>query len=276
MNELQGRVAVVTGAASGIGRALAEAFALEGMKVVLADIEDNALSITAAELDSNGVEVLTVRTDVSKYDEVNNLAQKTLDAFGAVHILCNNAGVIDMVDRPIWETPIDSLEWLMGVNVWGVIYGIHVFTPIMLSQAPADCHIVNTASIAGLLSGGDYGLYNATKHAVVSISETAHLALAQQNANLKVSVLCPGFVHTRFVEAERNQPSNLSDSSAADAAQKKDRIEAMQKVLQEGMAPMEIAQFTLKAIREEKLYVLSHPEFTPGIQERMDNILAHV
>ena len=220
MNEFQGRVAIVTGAASGIGRALAKIFAREGMKVVLADIESEALSATAAELEAQGAEVLSVQTDVSKYDAVTNLAQKTLDAFGAAHILCNNAGVIDMADRPIWETPIDSLEWLMGVNVWGVIFGIHIFTPIMLAQAPTDCHIVNTASIAGLLSGGDYGLYNATKHAVVSISETASTALEQRNANVKVSVLCPGFVNTRFVEAERNQPAHLTETSEIDELRK--------------------------------------------------------
>ncbi len=275
MKKFKGKVAVVTGAASGIGRGLAEIFAREGMKVVLADIEEIALSVAAAELKSQGAEILTVKTDVSKYEDVTHLAQKTQDAFGAVHILCNNAGVIDMADRPIWETPLDNLEWLMGVNVWGVVYGLHAFTPIMLAQAPADCYIINTASIAGLLTGGDYGLYNASKHAVVSISETAHLALAQRNANVKISVLCPGFVNTRFVEAERNLPSQISKSFETDLVRKKNRIETMQKVLQAGMSPLEVAEYTLKAIQEDKLYVLPHPEFKPGIQERMENILAH-
>ena len=276
MKEFRDKVSVITGAASGIGRALAELFAQEEMKVVLADVESEALSIAAEELKAQGAEVLTVQTDVSNYGDVTNLAQKTLDAFGAVHLLCNNAGVIDMTDRPIWETPLDSLEWLMGVNVWGVVYGIHAFTPIMLAQAPADCHIVNTASIAGLLSGGDYGLYNATKHAVVSITETVHFALAQRKANVQVSVLCPGFVKTRFVEADRNIPSHLSRRSAKENRQKQDRIQAMHQILNQGMPPSQIAGIVFKAIQEEKLYVLSHPEFKPSIQERMENILAHV
>ncbi|MGB2964222.1 MAG: SDR family NAD(P)-dependent oxidoreductase [Anaerolineales bacterium] len=275
MKVFKGKVAVVTGAASGIGRSLAEKFAQEEMKVVLADIESAALAIAAEEFESQGVEVLSVQTDVSNYADVTNLAQKTLDTFGAVHILCNNAGVIDMADRPIWKTPLDNLEWLVGVNVWGVIYGIHIFTPIMLAQEPADCHIVNTASIAGLLSGGDYGLYNATKHAVVSISETIHSALAQRKANVNISVLCPGFVKTHFVEADRNKPSHLSRRSAADERQKQDRIQSMQEILDQGMDPSQVATEVLKAIRNNNLYVLPHPEFKQGIIDRMENILTH-
>jgi short-subunit dehydrogenase len=156
----------------------------------------------------------------------------------------------------------------MGSDLWhSYICSHHV------GARPVDCHVVNTASIAGLLFGGDYGLYNASKHAVVSLSETAHLALAQQSANVKVSVLCPGFVNTHLVDAGRNRPSHLSQRSADDGRRMQDRIQTMSKVLDEGMSAAQVAEYVIRAIREEKFYVLPHPEFKPGIQKRMDNIL---
>lgn len=272
MKFFKDKVAVVTGAASGIGRALAENFISKKMKVVLADIEEESLLIAAEEMASKGGEVLAVQTDVSTYEDMVNLAQKTLDSFGTVHILCNNAGVIDMVDRPVWETPVDSMTWLMGVNIWGIVYGIHVFVPIMLRQG-LECHIVNTASIAGLLSDGHYGLYNASKHAVVSLSETIHLALLEQEANIKVSVLCPGFVNTKLIYADRNLPSKIGNDTIDAQQRKKENINQMSKILKEGMSPDMVAEYVLQAIIEGRFYILPHKEFKPSIKGRMVNIL---
>src|SRR5262245_34708822 len=169
MKEFTGKVAVVTGAASGIGRALAERFARAGMKVVLADVETGALEEAAREIRATGAPTLAVRTDVSKAADVEGLARATLDAFGAVHILCNNAGVA--LGGPCWMHTVADWEWVLGVNLWGVIHGVRVFTPIMLSQG-GEGHIVNTASLAGLFSGPGSAIYNVTKHGVVTLSET--------------------------------------------------------------------------------------------------------
>jgi NAD(P)-dependent dehydrogenase (short-subunit alcohol dehydrogenase family) len=272
MQDFKDKVAVVTGAASGIGRGLAERFAAEGMKVVLSDVEQEALVRVESEMRDQGATVLAVQTDVSDADQVESLARKTLDAFGAVHILCNNAGVIDMADRPVWETPLDVLEWVMGVNVWGVIHGLRSFIPVMLDQG-TDCHVVNSASIAGLLANGEYGLYNPSKHAVVALSETAHLVLNERQAKVKVSVLCPGFVNTRLIDAGRNQPIQPQDESAEVESRKQDRVDTMRQVLQAGMPPAQVADHVVTAIREERFYILPHPEFKPEIERRMEDIL---
>jgi NAD(P)-dependent dehydrogenase (short-subunit alcohol dehydrogenase family) len=272
MQDFKDKVAVVTGAASGIGRGLAERFAAEGMKVVLSDVEQEALVRVESEMRDQGATVLAVQTDVSDADQVESLARKTLDAFGAVHILCNNAGVIDMADRPVWETPLDVLEWVMGVNVWGVIHGLRSFIPVMLDQ-DTDCHVVNSASIAGLLANGEYGLYNPSKHAVVALSETAHLVLNERQAKVKVSVLCPGFVNTRLIDAGRNQPIQPQDESAEVESRKQDRVDTMRQVLQAGMPPAQVADHVVTAIREERFYILPHPEFKPEIERRMEDIL---
>jgi NAD(P)-dependent dehydrogenase (short-subunit alcohol dehydrogenase family) len=272
MQDFKDKVAVVTGAASGIGRGLAERFAAEGVKVVLSDVEQEALVRVESEMRDQGATVLAVQTDVSDADQVESLARKTLDAFGAVHILCNNAGVIDMADRPVWETPLDVLEWVMGVNVWGVIHGLRSFIPVMLDQ-DTDCHVVNSASIAGLLANGEYGLYNPSKHAVVALSETAHLVLNERQAKVKVSVLCPGFVNTRLIDAGRNQPIQPQDESAEVESRKQDRVDTMRQVLQAGMPPAQVADHVVTAIREERFYILPHPEFKPEIERRMEDIL---
>jgi NAD(P)-dependent dehydrogenase (short-subunit alcohol dehydrogenase family) len=272
MQDFKDKVAVVTGAASGIGRGLVERFAAEGMKVVLSDIEQESLAQVESEMRDQGATVLAVQTDVSGADQVESLARKTLDAFGAVHILCNNAGVIDMADRPVWETPLNVLEWVMGVNVWGVIHGLRSFIPVMLEQ-DTDCHVVNTASIAGLLANGEYGLYNPSKHAVVALSETTHLALHEQQVKVKVSVLCPGFVNTRLIDAGRNQPIQPQDEPVEAESRKQDRVDTMRRVLQVGMPPAQVADHVVTAIREERFYILPHPEFKPEIQRRMEDIL---
>lgn len=274
MNEFEGQVAVITGAASGIGRRLAIRCAQEGLKLVLADIEPTTLSQTEALLSAAGATVLSVVTDVSKASQVEALAQKTLDTFGAVHLLFNNAGVA-LVGPAVWEyTPADW-EWLIGVNLWGVIHGIRVFVPIMLSQE-SKCHIINTASGAGLLSNPNFGAYNVTKHAVVTLSETLHHELVQKGAKIKVSVLCPRAVNTKLFELSRNRPSQLLND-AKQKAQRKDKYEPfwqqMQQITETGMSPVQVADVVFEAIRNEKFYILTHPKVKDGVQMRMEDIL---
>ena len=274
MKDFEGKVAVVTGAASGIGRALVQRFATEGMKVVLADIEQEALAKAESEMKGQGATVLAVRTDVSKAGDVEALAKKTLDAFGAVHVLCNNAGVVNPADRPLWECTLAELKWVMGVNVWGVIHGVRVFVPIMLEQ-DTECYIVNTGSTGGLVSTPNDVIYTMTKHGVVALSETIHLRLAEEKAKVKVSVLCPGFINTRLVDAGRNRPVELQGHPVAKqlGLEGEQRVHKMRQVLQEGMSPSQVADYVVEAIREEKFYILTHPEFKKEIETRMENIL---
>src|SRR5947209_3090517 len=206
MQEFKDKVAVITGAASGIGRALTDRCVQEGMRVVLADVEVETLTKTEASMKASGATVLAVRTDVSQARDVEALAQKTLNTFGAVHLLCNNAGVAS--EAVVWESTIAEWEWVMGVNLWSVIHGVRVFVPIMLAQ-DTECHIVNTASMAGLISGPGLGAYKVTKHGVVALSETLYHELAERGAKVKVSVLCPGVVSTRIMEGGRNRPGHL-------------------------------------------------------------------
>lgn len=268
MRELVGKVAVVTGAASGIGFALAERFLREGMKVVLADIEASALEDAQHKLGKN---TLALQTDVSQAASVEQLAAKTLAAFGAVHIVCNNAGVGNP-PAPVWESTLADWQWVLGVNLWGVIHGIRVFTPILLKQGGPG-HIVNTASMAGLLSAPMMGIYNATKHAVVAISETMHAELAAMQSPLKVSVLCPAFVQTRIGESSRNRPAALA-GAAIDEAKVAQFMAMMRAGLEGGLAPHVVADRVLEAIQQEKLYVLTHPEYKPVIQQHMEDIVA--
>ena len=207
MKEFTDRVAVVTGGASGIGRAMADRFAAAGMKVVLADIEANALHQAESDMRTQGATVLGIVTDVAQAESVEALAQKTMDAFGGVHIVCNNAGVGGGFGLS-WTQPLKNWEWGFGVNLWGVVHGIRTFVPLMLKQE-TEGHIVNTASMAGLLSAPFMSIYDATKFAVVAISESLQLELAMQSAKVKVSVLCPGFVNTNIATSERNRPAHL-------------------------------------------------------------------
>ena len=207
MKEFKDKVAVITGAASGIGLGIARRAAKEGMKVVLADIEKDALNQTEEELKASGVDVISVLTDVSKSENIEKLAQKTIDAFGEVHLLCNNAGVA--APGALWETILSDWEWVIGVNLWGVIHGIRTFIPIMLQQ-DNECHIVNTSSMAGLLAGDPgNGIYSITKQGVVALSESLRTGFVVMGAKIGVSVLCPGIVNTRITDSERNRPAEF-------------------------------------------------------------------
>ena len=271
MRELKDKVAVVTGAASGIGRAMAERFAAEGMKVVLADIEPGALDQAEKECKAKGATVLAVRCDVSKAAEVEALAKKTVDGFGAVHIVCNNAGVVPPAG-PLWERTEADWQWVLGANLWGVIHGVRVFVPIMLQQG-TEGHIVNTASLAGLVSVPWLGIYNVTKHAVVTFSETLYRELAATGAAVKVSVLCPAWVRTRLADADRNRPAELQNPEREKNAQELAIEQAVRGFLDSGISTEEVADAVVNAIKEERLYILTHPQSIEAVRTRMEDIL---
>ena len=273
MKEFKDKVAVVTGAASGIGRALAAGFAAEGMRVVLADIEEGALAKAESELKAAGATVLAVVTDVSNGAEVKALAEKTIETYGGVHILCNNAGVAPVTGAS-WELTEADWRWVLGVNLWGVLHGIRVFVPIMLEQG-SEGHIVNTASIAGLLSVPWGATYSVAKHGVVTLSESLHRELALVGSALKVSVLCPAWVKTRLMDADRNRPAGLRNAPGVGGRQPQAAAleQAVRQLISAGTNPAEIADHVIAAIRDERFYVLPHPEWKEQVRARMEGIL---
>ncbi len=271
MKEFTNRVAVVTGGASGIGRAMADRFAAAGMKIVLADIEEGALRQAEEDMRTKGATVLGVVTDVAKAESVAALAQQALDAFGAVHIVCNNAGVGGGFG-PSWTQPLQNWEWGFGVNLWGVIHGIRTFTPIMLKQ-DTEGHIVNTASMAGLLSAPFMAVYDATKFAVVTISESLQLELVMQKAKVKVSVLCPGFVNTNIATSERNRPARLQVEMPQFSEAEQLFAATMFTRIASGMPPAEVAEKVFSSVQNEQFYILPHPEFLAFVRARMNAIL---
>jgi NAD(P)-dependent dehydrogenase (short-subunit alcohol dehydrogenase family) len=272
MKDFNGKVAVITGAANGIGFGIAERCAQLGMKVVLAGINEANLATAEEKLKPTGATLFSVRTDVSKREDIEALAQKTLEAFGAVHLLVNNAGVA--AGSSVWESTWEEWEWVMNVNLWGVLYGVKVFTPLMLAQN-TEAHIVNVASVAGLLPDHPCAPYQVTKHAVVALTESLYYSLAEQNARVKVSVVCPGWVKTSILKAERNRPADLQNKPGS-IQDKRKRVAAyreMKEAMETGMSVQAMTEYIFRAVENEQLYVLSHPEVTPYIQERMDNIL---
>ena len=273
MKEFQGKVAVVTGEASGIGRALAERCAQEGMKVVLADIEEKALVQASQDLAAQGAQVLAVPTDVSQAGEVETLANKAFETYSAVHLLFNNAGV--GAGKSAWESTLADWEWVLGVNLWGVIHGIHFFVPRMLEQG-SQGHIVNTASMAGLTYGPGQCVYKVSKHGIVSLSETLYFELAMRGASLKVSVLCPGFVNTNVLESERNRPARLQNPPEDEeplTPQLEAVLQRFRQAFRDGMPPQQVADIVFGAIREERFYILTHPTWKAAIQVRMEDML---
>ncbi len=260
MEKLSGKVAVVTGAASGIGLALAKRLGAEGMKLVLADVEPAALAGAQQALAGAGIECIAVPTDVSRADAVAALAERTLDAFGAVHVVCNNAGVF--AGGLSWEAPLSDYEWVLGVNTWGVIHGIRSFVPILLRQGEPG-HVVNTASMAAVTSGPLSAAYFMSKHAVLALSESLYLELRLRNAKVGVSVVCPELIATRIGDADRNRPPHLKRGDAP-ASPERDLIEGAIRATTEsqGIAPDVIAERTLAAIRTGRFYVLA-PEGNP-------------
>src|SRR6185295_248928 len=271
MKDFRDKVAVVTGAASGIGRGLADRFAAEGMRVVLADVEQAALDQAEREMTDAGATVMAVRTDVSKLADVQALAQKTVERFGAVHVLCNNAGVGG--GGGTWDATLEDWEWVLGVNLWGVIHGGRTFVPIMLAQGD-ECHIVNTASVAGLIAGAAGSSYTVSKYGVVALSETLYHELQQASGGkIGVSVLCPSLTNTRILESGRNHPSGpLADP--AEGTQERMMLDMLRGIFKGGMAPSETARIVFEAIVEGRFYILTHPEHNAQLAGRASAIVA--
>lgn len=271
MQDFEGRTAVVTGGASGIGRAIGELLLDKGMNVVLADIEARALDATVAELAGRGP-CIGVRTDVSKAEEVQALAERAVAEFGALHLACNNAGVF--AGGLLWEESLADYRWLLDVNVWGVIHGIRTFVPIMAAQ-DVECHVVNTASMAAVTALPYSGIYHMTKHAVLALSESLYHELSFHAPNVGVSVLCPEAINTGIARAERNRPAAYS--SAGDIVDSGERAlvtQALTDSCSAGLPPAAMAQRVYEAIREKRFYILSEDAWRDAAHLRMDDIRA--
>lgn len=267
MQQLSGKVAVVTGAASGIGLGMARAFAGAKLRLVLADIEAAALEAAAADLRAGGADVVTLRTDVSDPGAVEALADHAYRSFGAVNVLCNNAGVIEN-NRPTWEYSLDDWNWVLGINLMGVVHGIRAFVPRMLDGGEAG-HIVNTASFGGLISGSATPIYIASKHAVVALSENLHHDFVSRGAPIGVSALCPGWVRTAIVESDRNRV----DAPALDDKLARTR-QRFQQGIDSGIEPEAVGHLVLEAIGAGRFYIHTHPEWLDVVRERCDAVIA--
>ena len=270
MKALRGKVAVVTGGASGLGRAMALQFAREGMLVAIADIEQTALDASVAELQALGARAIGVRTDVSVAAQVDALAARVIDEFGSVHLVCNNAGISPL--GAVWENTLADWQWMLGVNLWGVIHGVRAFTPLLLAQD--EGHIVNTASVAGLINPPGSGMYNATKHAVVALTETLYHDLAVRKSNVGCSVLCPAYVPTGIADSERNRPAELSNPAGDKSAEQLAKQAMLSKAVRSGrLSADDIGAAVLAAVKEGRFYILTHPRIKGAIQARMEDIL---
>ncbi len=272
MRDFQGKVALITGAASGFGLEFARIAAGLGMRLVLADVEVDPLARAAAMLQAAGADVLAERVDVSSAEEMERLAARSVERFGAVHLLFNNAGV-GGGGGLIWEASTNDWAWVLGVNLWGVIHGVRCFVPLMLRQ-DCECHVVNTASAAGLIAPQTMGVYNTSKHAVVALTETLFHDLRLVNAKIGVSVLCPAFVNTGIAHAERNRPPELRNEAPPTRSQIAARNAAEHATAAGRIGAADVARLTFEAIREDRFYVITHPRILPAVELRMQDILA--
>jgi len=282
MKEFKGNIAVITGAGSGIGFALAERCAKEGMKIVLADIDEKFLRRAQRKMKRSGASFITVLTDVSKASDVEALAEKTLDTYGAIHLLVNNAGIGNT--KYTWDFTLKDWEWQLGVCLWGVIHGVRIFTPIMLKQGD-ECHIVNVSSMEGLFSGSGPGgcVYGTAKHGVISLTETLRTDLEIRGSKLKVSVVCPGFVNTKIFLGDIHRPEEFQNppSKQVESTRTADYFAkfgyTLEKAFKETslMSSEESAEIIFQGIKEEKFYILTHKDSIMKrlVKERFDEIL---
>ena len=273
MQELKGKVAVVTGGASGIGLAMARAFGAEGMNLVIADIEERALDAAGDQLREEGLSVRTHVCDVSDGDAVDDLGAAAVDSFGAVHVVCNNAGV--SAGGLLHNVSVKDWEWVLGVNLWGVIHGVRVFLPRLLEQG--EGHIVNTASVLGLFSAPFAGPYAVSKFGVVALSESLFQELALSNTDVGVSVLCPGWVSTNLHDADRNRPADLRNPTVADEDLDPMAVamrDALKGVIESGMAPADVAARVVAAVKEKQFYILTHDASADAVAQRSAAIVA--
>jgi NAD(P)-dependent dehydrogenase (short-subunit alcohol dehydrogenase family) len=273
MQDFAGKVAVITGAASGIGKALTEKCIAEGMHVVMADIEEAVLEKAAAELQATtNNQVLPIVANVAMEAELRKVRDEAVETLGGAHLLFNNAGVGGGGNS--WNATQKDWDWVFGVNLWSVIYGLRVFVPQMIAQE-TPCHIVNTASIAGIIGGSTNALYSVTKHGVVALTENLSVDLKAEDTNIGCSVLCPGFVNTNIFNSGRNRPADLANREDPQPLTPEDeqRIAMFQEILRQGMQPAEIAEIVFDAIRGDRLYILTHDHFDEMIRDRAENMI---
>ncbi|MDG2050507.1 MAG: SDR family NAD(P)-dependent oxidoreductase [Myxococcota bacterium] len=270
MQEFNDHVAVITGSASGIGRGIAQVAAGEGMRLVLADVDDEGVESLAEELRRAGTEVCTVHTDVREAEAVDALARQALETFGAVHLLCNNAGVL--VGGNAWERTDDDWRWVMDVNLFGVVNGLRSFVPIFLDQG-GPAHIVNTSSLGGLMVGPYLSPYIVSKHAVVALSESVFHELAGLNASVGVSVLCPGPIATGITRSERIRPPDRSETRGLSSPAERAFSEMLNAGVEAGMAPEEVGRIVFEAIKANQFWIHTHPLQADSIRDRAEQII---
>lgn len=275
MKHLAGRTAVITGAASGFGLEASRMAARSGMNVVMADVQPDALEPAAEEIRALGAQVLPFQLDVAKAERVEALAAATRERFGVPHLVFNNAGV--GAGGLIWEHTLKDWEWVVGVNLMGVAHGVRVFTPMMLEAAAADPtyegHIVNTASMAGLLNAPNMGVYNVTKHAVVSLSETLYQDLALVTDQISASVLCPYFVPTGIHQSHRNRPAEMKERVRPTKSQLIAQAMSDKAVTSGKVTAAQVAQWVFDAVQAKRFYIYSHPHALGGVQTRLEDVL---
>ena len=268
MKQLKGKVAAVTGAASGLGRSMALAFAAEGMDVALADVDEVSLSAVQEEILAKDVRAITLKVDVSQAGQVEGFRDQALTRLGGLHVVCNNAGVSPL--GPVWENSVADWQWILGVNLWGVIHGVRAFAPHLIAQN--EGHIVNTASVAGLIAPPGSGAYNVTKHAVVALSESLQHDLRERNSRVGVSVLCPAYVPTRITESERSRPKELGVSKKSPETLAREAM--LKKAVTSGkVSADQVAKAVVAAIKDERFYILTHPRIKGAVRARMEDIL---
>lgn len=268
MEQLSGKVAVVTGAASGIGFALAERFAQEGMAVVLADIEPGPLAVAREKVEAHGTDALALVTDVTDPDAVHALADAASDRFGAVHVVCNNAGVGGHGGRS-WETSLADWKWVVDVNVWGVVHGVQAFLPALTAQD--EGHVVNTASLAAWRAVPGLAPYAVSKHAVLALSETLRLELEASGSAVGVSVICPAFINTQIFSSERNWPADAGpEPTRGDDPLSQFMFQFVTDAVAEGLPPSAVADAVVAGIRTNRFLVTPHPaDITTAAEARL-------
>ena len=270
MDQLEGKVAVITGGASGMGLAFAHRFAREGMRLVLADVEEPALDAAVSELSAGGTEVIGVVTDVSDGASMDRLAAAAFDRFERVNVVCNNAGVSGS-SSPVAELTAADWAWVLGVNLWGVIHGHRVFQPHLMAHG--DGHVVNTASMAGHTAFSGLAPYHVSKHGVVALSETVYHELVAAGSSVGITVLCPGFVNTRIADSDRNRPEALPDPLIGDPDEQADLRQMIRDFFASKQPPEEVADLVVDAIRERTFYLFTADAWTAQIAERHQDIV---